>query len=316
MEYKHIPVMLAEVIEYLKVRVGGFYIDCTLGGGGYTKAIASIVGENGKVFAVDVDALAIKNQKSIIKSAGLKNIELIQGNFKDLKKIIKEKNKKNLKFNGVVLDLGLSSAQLDDRNRGISFKYLNAPLDMAFGDSGDGVTEDIINYYSERDLERIIKEYGEERFARRIAGNIAKERVKTPIKTVGDLVEIINFSIPKRFQTKNISPATRTFQALRIETNKELESLKLVLPQAVKLLKKGGKLVVVSYHSLEDKIVKNYFKDQSKECICLKEVIVCDCNYLPDLKILTKKPIAPTAIEININNRARSAKMRVAEKIK
>ncbi len=314
MEYKHIPVMLAEIIEYLEIKEGGFYIDCTLGGAGYTFAIADLIGPSGKVLAIDLDDLAIKNTKMQISELALNNILVIQDNFRNLKEIAKNNLGTKQKFDGVVLDLGLSSAQLDDRKRGVSFKNLEAPINMAFR-SGTSSTYDILNNYSENSLYRIIREYGEERFAKNISKNIIKKRKSSKIAKVGDLIKIIESSIPKKFRQKNINQATKTFQALRIETNKELENLKLVLPQVVELLKKGGRLVVVSYHSLEDRIVKNFFKNESRECICPEEVLLCECNHKPNLKIVTKKIVTPKEFEIKKNKRARSAKMRVAQKL-
>lgn len=314
MKYEHIPVMLSEAIEYLEIKKDGFYIDCTLGGSGYTLAIAKRIGDNGKVLAIDLDRLAISNAKSRIKNESLDNIVLVKDNFSKLGNIIDKAVGENQKFNGIVMDLGLSSAQLDDRNRGISFKDMASPINMAFGETNQS-TADILNYYSQADLEKVIKEYGEERFAKRISEKIVKARINELFKNVRQLVEIIEDSIPAKFQSKSIHPATKTFQALRIETNKELESLKLALPQAVKSLKKGGRIVIVSYHSLEDRIVKNFFKSEARKCICPKEAIICDCNHSPNLKIITKKPVVPSTTEIQINNRARSAKMRVAKKL-
>ncbi|MCX6800493.1 MAG: 16S rRNA (cytosine(1402)-N(4))-methyltransferase RsmH [Candidatus Falkowbacteria bacterium] len=317
MEYKHIPVMLDEVIEYLKLKKSGFYIDCTLGGGGYTFAIASKIGATGKILAIDLDSLAIENTKENIKAKNLNNIILAQDNFNNLENIVQEKFNKDQKFDGIVLDLGLSSAQLEDRARGFSFKS-ETPLDMAFeGNQTErgSKTEHIVNYYKEAELERIIKDYGEERFARNIASAIVKSRKEKSIKTTLDLAQIIDRAIPIKFQSKSIHPATKTFQALRIETNKELESLEKVMPAAVKLLSKNGRIVIVSYHSLEDRIVKQFFRAESLDCICPKEIPLCVCEHKPNLKIITKKPLTPKEPELNKNHRARSAKLRVAQKI-
>jgi 16S rRNA (cytosine1402-N4)-methyltransferase len=323
MQYQHTPVMLKEVLEYLDPQPGQFFIDCTLGGGGYTVAIATKVGERGKVLAIDLDEMAIENAKLQITNYKLQNVILAYGNFRDLQKIVKEKFKdEEAKFSGIVFDLGLSSAQLKDKSRGFSFQ-LDAPLDMRFAhhrlntelDRFYTDTQIIINRWPQEELERILREYGEERFAGRIARKIVENRKKKPIKTTGELVEIIAAAVPAAYKRKKIHFATRAFQALRIATNKELENLEVVLPQAVELLKKGGRLVVISYHSLEDRIVKQFFKKESKNCLCPPNTPVCQCGHIARLKILTRKVVKPTEGEIKNNPRARSAKMRVAEKV-
>lgn len=319
MEYKHIPVMLEEAIENLNVKLGGFYVDCTLGGAGYTSRIATLVGENGRVLSTDLDSLALKNAESRLKKEGLKNVILVKDNFRNLKKILDESAEfKNKKIDGIVLDLGLSSAQLDDRNRGISFKY-DTPLDMAFETSGDGEmnkrTTRIVNKWRIEHIEKILKDFGEEPFARKIAKMITITRRKKEITTTGELIEAIKKGIPPKFQNAKIHFATRTFQALRIATNEELESLTEVLPQAIEVLKPGGRCVVISYHSLEDRIVKDYFKLESQGCICSSDQMICNCEHEKKIKLINKKVILPSADEIKSNPRARSAKMRVIEKI-
>ncbi|MFH1661837.1 MAG: 16S rRNA (cytosine(1402)-N(4))-methyltransferase RsmH [Candidatus Falkowbacteria bacterium] len=313
MQYKHIPVMLKEVLEYLDPKPGENFIDCTLGGSGYTIAIAKKVGKNGTVLSIDLDEMAIKNAKDIIKKLKLNNIILVKDSFRNLLKI-KNKYFKERKINGIVFDLGLSSAQLDDRNRGFSFKE-DESLNMAFGDVENGITtEEIINNYSEEELEKIIREYGEERFAKRISGAIINSRKSAPIKTAKQLAEIIKNSVPKRFQGK-IHPATKTFQALRIATNNEMESLKEALPQALNLLEKEGKIVIISYHSLEDRIVKRFFKEESRDCLCPPNFPACRCQHKARLKILTRRVIRPTEEEVTDNPRARSAKLRAIIKL-
>lgn len=319
MEYKHIPVMLEEAIENLNIKLGGFYVDCTLGGAGYTTRIASLVGEKGRVLSTDLDSLAIKNAEARLKKEKLKNVIIVKDNFRNLEKILNEnKEFKNKKIDGIVLDLGLSSAQLDDRNRGISFKY-DTPLDMAFETNEDGEmnkrTSRIVNKWRIEHIEKILKDYGEEPFARRIAKLITIARRKKEIETTGQLVEIIRKAIPPKLQNAKIHFATRTFQALRIATNEELESLTEVLPQAIEALAVGGRCVVISYHSLEDRIVKDYFKLESQDCICDAKQMICNCNHEKKIKLINKKVIPPTEAEIKTNPRARSAKMRVVEKI-
>lgn len=313
MKYKHTPVMLEEAIEYLNINENGLYIDCNLGGGGYTDKILNNLKSNGIIVSVDLDDLAIKNQSAKNKKNKVKNNLLIKDNFSNLEKIAEEHfNKKEV--NGIVFDLGLSSAQLDDQERGFSFNNLKSPLDMSFGSQARS-TSHIVNVYSQSELTKIISQYGEERFAARIAKDIVNKRITSPIKTVGDLVDIVHGAIPKKFQSRTINPATKTFQALRIKTNHELESLEKALEGALKILSKGGRIVVVSYHSLEDRIVKSFFKQNSQDCICPKSIPVCMCNHEPDLKILTKKPITPSIDELNTNPRSRSAKLRASERV-
>lgn len=294
MAYFHIPVMLNEVLNYLDPRPGKKYIDCTLGGAGYTIALAKEVGNNGQVIGIDLDELAIKNAQKLIAEQKLENIVLINNNFKNLKTAVGEKFSPEAKFDGIVFDLGLSSAQLDDEARGFSFKG-DRPLDMSFGPVNSRSTEEIVNSYPLLDLTRIFQEYGEERHAYRLAKAIVEERKTKRIKTTADLVAIVERVIPFRFRSK-IHPATRIFQALRMETNEELASLAEVLPDAVSLLKPHGKLVVVSFHSGEDRIVKRFLKAET------------------NLKILTKRPLIPSEEETADNPRARSAKLRAAEK--
>lgn len=298
-DYFHIPVMLKEVLELLDIKKGGQYFDGTLGGGGYTRAISQAVGKKGKILSIDLDPLAIDN----FLENKLENVVVINDNFSNIKKVVL-KNKKFLlknKFDGIVVDLGLSSAQLEDEDRGFSFQH-NSNLDMSFGPQIENSTYWIINNYRPLELERIIKEYGEESWAKKIVEHIVVYRKKKRIETTQELAEIIAGAIPRKFWAKRIHPATKTFQALRIETNQELESLKEFLPQAIELLDKGGRLVIVSFHSLEDRIVKNFFRDLSK---------LENCN----IRILTPKPLVPERSEIEKNYRSRSAKLRAIEKI-
>jgi len=316
-QYKHIPVMLNEVIEYLDPKTGEFFIDATLGGTGYTIEIAKKAGKGSKILGIDLDTIAIGNANFKIKKEKIKNIIIAQGNFADLEKIVKENFKNNKKFNGIIFDLGLSSAQLDDRERGFSFKE-DTPLNMSFGEDkakNNISTQYIINNYKENQLTEIIKKYGEEKFAKKIAQEIVKYRNIKLIETTYQLVEAIKKAIPKKYHCAKIHPATKTFQALRIATNKELENIEKALPQALNLLKKEGKIIVIAYHSLEDRIVKHFFKKQSQNCICPKELPICKCNNKAKIKILTKKPLLPSNEEIIKNPRSRSAKMRVIKKI-
>ncbi len=294
--YSHIPVMLKEALDFLDIKASGNYIDGTLGGGGYSKIISEKIGDKGTLISIDLDPLAVDN---FLKNE-YKNVIVVNDNFSNLEEIVL-KNKKGMKFDGIVVDLGLSSAQLDDDSRGFSFLN-DSDLDMSFGPQILTDTRFIVSNYNIKDLERVIKEYGQEPWARRIAHNIVLHRRKNKIKTTQDLVEIVKASIPRKFWPRKIHPATKTFQALRMETNKELESLEKFLPASIKLLKKGGRLVVVSFHSLEDRIVKNFFKDLARQ-------------EKPILKILTNKPLTPGNEELSSNPRSRSAKLRAIEKL-
>jgi 16S rRNA (cytosine1402-N4)-methyltransferase len=297
MNYSHVPVMLTEVLEYLNPRSGGYFVDCTLGGAGYTLALAEKGGKEGKVLGIDLDELAIKNAEREITLRKLRNIVLVQNNFKNLKELVENNFSAGTKFDGIVFDLGLSSAQLDDEARGFSFKG-DRPLDMSFGPNQENSTTEIVNNYPLLELTRIFREYGEDRRAYQIAKAIVAARRKKRIVTTGDLTAVIESAVPFRFHSK-IHPATRIFQALRMETNKELKALEEVLPVAVDLLKSGGRIVVVSFHSGEDRIVKRFFKEKSLS---------------GELLVLTKKPLIPGSEEMADNPRARSAKLRAAVK--
>lgn len=308
----HIPVMLSEVINFLDLKKGDWIFDGTFGNGGYSLAIAEKVGKNGGVLAVDADKEAIKIGKKKIKELGLENIILVQDNFNNLEAIVKKYLIKEKKLAGIVLDLGLSSMQLSDNKRGFSFQS-EGELDMNFGLATQMKTAfKIVNEANEQELKKIITEYGEERMARIIARAIVEARKIKSIKTAKELSEIISSAIPARFRSARIHPATRTFQALRIASNDELGNLKKILEQSLNCLKKNGRIVIVSYHSLEDRIVKNFFKQESKKCICPSSAPFCTCLQKPKLQIFTKKPILPSIEEIKINPRARSAKLRCA----
>lgn len=319
MEYKHIPAMLKEAMEYLAPRPGQNFIDCTLGGGGYTKAISDRLGE-GKVLAIDLDILAIANARNSFKSL-IENhrLYLAHGNFKNLSEIVQKYFFAKAKFDGIVFDLGLSSAQLEDRERGFSFNLTGAPLSMNFGEQITETAENIINSWEVKELAKIFREYGEEKSAYKIALAIAEERRINRIATTDQLVKIITDVMPsanrRRFQSGKIHPATKIFQALRLAVNQELDNLRQALPQAISLLKSGGKLAVISYHSLEDRIVKQYFKQEAKNCLCPPARPICQCGHKARLKILTRKVLRPTGEEVLNNPRARSAKLRLAEKI-
>ncbi len=309
--------MLGEVVRSLNLQKGKNYIDCTLGGAGYTLEIAKRIGE-GKVLGIDIDAQAIKNAEEKIKKTKIKNIILANDNFKNLSRIVQENfsQERISNIGGIVFDLGLSSAQLEDGGRGFSF-LVDAPLVMSFSQTVEKkrTAEYILDSYSEKELAEIFEKYGEERFAKRIAREIKKQKKISSIKTTFQLVEIIKKAVPKKFHFSRIHPATKVFQALRIAVNDELTNLLLVLKESLTLLSPGSRLVVVSFHSLEDRIVKNFFRQEAKDCICPPSYPACRCQHKARLKILTKKVIKPTEQEIEINSRSRSAKLRIAEKI-
>jgi 16S rRNA (cytosine1402-N4)-methyltransferase len=275
----HIPVLLKETIEYLDIKENGNYVDCTLNGGGHTKEILKRT--NGKVLGIEID------KEIFDKVNKQERLIAINDSYINLKKIVEENNFENIQ--GILLDAGMSSYHIDESKRGFSFQK-DEPLLMNY--TGELTAREIVNTYSVKDLERILKEYGEEKFARKIAEQIVKGR---PIETTFQLIEAIRRGIR---QQGNIHFATRTFQALRIEANQELENLKIVLPQALEILEKGGRLVVITFHSLEDRIIKNFFKSRNEE-----------------VEILTKKPILPDEGETNSNPRARSAKLRAIKKL-
>ncbi|MDD4412431.1 MAG: 16S rRNA (cytosine(1402)-N(4))-methyltransferase RsmH [Patescibacteria group bacterium] len=317
MEYQHKPVMLEDVIGMVEPKSGQTFIDCTLGGGGYTLALAKSIGKTGRVLSIDLDELAISNARRLLIENNLDNIFLVKDNFRNLKEIIDNDYPEwGNQVDGIVIDLGFSSAQLDDINRGLSFSAVDRPLDMSF-EADNFTTKRIVNKYSAKELEQIIRDYGEERFAHRIAKNIVDSRRTKAISTTSDLINIIEKSIPAANRhSQKIHFATRTFQALRIATNDELNALIDVLPQAIEILKPGGKLAVVSFHSLEDRIVKHFFKKESTDCLCPAKQLICNCNHQASIKILTKKPIEANENELKNNPRSRSAKLRVAEKLK
>lgn len=310
MEFKHQPVLVKEVLQYLAPKPNENFVDCTLGGGGHAKEILKLTGSQGKLLGIDLDQAAISSAEQNLKEYK-DRIYLIKDNYKNLDKIIYDLGGFN-KIDGILLDLGLSSYELEDETRGFSFRG-SALLDMRFG-STEKTAAYIINQYKEENLARIFKEYGEERYAKQIARAIVNERQLGPISKTNQLVSIIENVYSNKPKPK-IHVATKVFQALRIEVNHELENIETILPVALKLLNKGGRLVVISFHSLEDRIVKDFFKNEARGCICPPKLPVCVCNHQPSLKILTKKPIIASAAEIKGNLRSRSAKLRAIIKL-
>ncbi len=304
----HDPVLLAEAISFLVTDPGGIYVDCTLGGGGHFKRLLQELNSDARLIAFDKDETVLNRTRQ--QFAGNKNITFVYTDFKYLNKTLREHQIDSV--DGIIIDLGVSSFQLDENGRGFSYHH-EAALDMRMDPNQDLDAGYIVNHYSEQQLRDLIFIYGEERFAPAIASNIVKNREKKKIATTLELAEIIKNSIPARFK-RGKHPARKTFQALRIAVNGELDSLKEVLPQAAASLKPGGRLCVITFHSLEDRIVKQFYQQMSQECICPPGMPVCTCDHQAELKVLTRKPVVPGEEEINRNYRARSAKLRVAEK--
>ncbi len=310
--YSHTPVLLQEVLEYLQPKAGGVFIDATLGGGGYTEAIATKVGQKGKVLSLDLDADAIQAFKDKPRILKLEPV-LVQGNFKDIAAIAQEQGFTGV--NGIVADIGLSSYELDDAGRGISFKH-DEPLDMRFNAQSDGVTAvSLLAEKTELELSTLFTKYGEERYARPIARNIVRTRTEEPVTRTTQLVDIITNSIPRAVRHKAQDSCRRIFQALRIAVNGELDNLQEFLPSALSLLAPGGRLVVVSFHSLEDRIVKQFFVKAATGCICPSSFPQCVCGKKPQVQILTRRPITAGEGELAQNTRSRPAKLRAALKL-
>ena len=310
MDFLHKPVMLNECIDMLNIVPSGIYVDGTLGGAGHSLEIVKRL-DSGKLIAFDQDIEAIENAKIKLKAYEDKVI-LIHDNFRNIKKSLEDID--IFRINGLLLDLGVSSYQLDSPERGFSYRY-DAPLDMRMNQSSQISAKYIVNTYSEGDLKRIIRDYGEEKWASRIAQFIVEERMKKPIDTTGELVQIIKAAIPKKAREEEQHPAKRTFQAIRIETNHELDVIHDVLESAVELLLPGGVISVITFHSLEDRIVKNFFRDESTGCICPPEIPVCVCNHQARLRLAHRKPLVPSEEELRENPRSRSAKVRGAIKL-
>lgn len=313
----HIPVLLNEVIKYLNPKPNENFIDATLGDGGHAKEILKRAGPGGKLLGIDRDINSINAAKENLKEFG-ERVIFTQGNFSDLKNIIIDTPGFG-KASGILADLGLSSAQIESSGRGFSFDS-DEPIIMSQTwpmDEGQKTAMEIVNNYREEELIKIFHEYGEERLARAIAQRIVKARKEKSITTARELADIAFGAYKKFFGGRkwNIHPATRIFMALRIAVNNEMENLESFLPQAVGSLFNKGRIAVISFHSLEDRIVKNFFRRESRNCICPPEEMECVCAHIKTLKIITKKPVTASLDEINSNLRSRSAKLRVAEKI-
>jgi 16S rRNA (cytosine1402-N4)-methyltransferase len=311
MEYRHTPVLPAEVTKHLSLHPGSIIVDCTLGGAGHAKRIADSIAPTGILVGIDQDDAALVAAADTLRLG--RQITLLKGNFAEIDRLLTEAG--IAYADGFLFDLGVSSPQLDFVDRGFSY-HDEAPLDMRMDPSGGGLTAaDVVNTYQEAALAQVIREYGEERWASRIAAFIVAARGRRPIRTTAELVGIIKDAVPASARRGGPHPARRTFQALRIEVNHEISVLEEGLRAAVKWLVPGGRIVVISYHSLEDRVVKRVFTELASGCVCPPELPVCSCGKVPVLRIITRRPVVPGPEEIASNPRARSAKMRVAEKV-
>ncbi len=308
MEFSHVPVMLEECLEALQLKPNGIYVDCTLGGAGHSYEILTR-GKNISLIGIDRDSDALRASKK--RLASFKKVTYVHDNFKNLDQILTEQ--KIDKVDGILVDLGVSSYQLDNKDRGFSFRE-DAKLDMRMNQSQKLSAYDVVNTYTQDNLRDIIKDYGEERFAQSIAKHIVIEREKKPIETTFELRDVILKSVPRYKGHDGSSNVQRTFQAIRIEVNSELDGLAKFLEEATERLNVHGRLVVMSFHSLEDRIVKHTFRDLSTDCICPPEIPVCICNHRAKAKIIGKMVVASQE-EIAINSRSASAKLRILERI-
>ncbi len=311
MEFKHISVLLDEVIDNLNIKPSGIYVDGTLGGGGHSLEIAKRLTGNGRLIGIDQDSDAIAAASERLKSY-LDRVTIVKSNYQNIDIVLKDLGIENV--DGILLDLGVSSYQLDNSERGFTYRE-DVPLDMRMDKEQTKTAADIVNDYSENELYHIIRDYGEEGFAKNIAKHIVQERQKKRIETTGELNEIIKASIPMKVRKMSGHPSKKTYQAIRIELNRELEVLENSLDKMIDLLNPGGRLCVITFHSLEDRIVKNIFRRNMNPCICPPEFPVCTCGRVSKGKIVTRKPIVPGEAEILINSRAKSSKLRVFEKV-
>ena len=310
MEFNHVSVLLNETIEGLNIKPDGIYADGTLGGAGHSYQIASKLNGLGRLIGFDQDEDAIKASTERLKE--FKNVTIVRSNYRNMKE---ELNNRGIeKIDGILLDLGVSSYQLDTVSRGFSYKE-EAPLDMRMDNRNEVTARDIVNNYSQGDLFRIIRDYGEDKFAANIAKHIVMNREIKPIETTTELAEIVKAAIPMKFRKQGGHPAKQTFQAIRIELNSELSVLKESLMDMIDLLNPNGRICIITFHSLEDRIVKNIFKEAEDPCTCPKNFPTCVCGKKSKGKVITRKPILPSEEELKLNLRSKSAKLRIFEKI-
>ncbi|MCR4846974.1 MAG: 16S rRNA (cytosine(1402)-N(4))-methyltransferase RsmH [Eubacterium sp.] len=309
MEFSHVPIMLSEVLEGLAIKPDGIYVDGTLGGAGHSSEIVKRLGDKGKLIGIDQDRDAIEAASKRLEP--YKNVEIVHSNYLNIKSILSGLGIDSV--DGILLDLGVSSYQFDNKDRGFSYRE-DAKLDMRMDTSQEYTAQDIVNDYSEEDLRRILKVYGEEKFAGRIAENIVKARKDKRIETTFELNEIIKSSIPAAVRRQGKNPCKKTYQAIRIELNKELSVLEESLDEMIELLNPGGRLCIITFHSLEDRIVKNAFRTAERPCTCPPEFPVCVCGKKSKGKVITRKPIVADEDELEMNPRSSSAKLRIFEK--
>ena len=310
MEFNHVSVLLNECLEGLNIKENGIYVDGTLGGAGHSSEILKRLSNEGRLIGIDQDTDALKAAKERLKDYS--NVTFVHSNFSNIENVLDNLNIDGV--DGILMDLGVSSYQLDEGERGFSYMK-DAPLDMRMNRENDFSAYNVVNEYSEEDLYRIIRDYGEEKFAKRIASFIVENRQEKNIETTLELVEIIKNAIPAKARREGPHPAKRTFQAIRIEVNSELSILNKTIEDGVEKLNKGGRMAIITFHSLEDRIVKNKFRDLAVSCRCPKEFPVCVCGEKAKVKVISRKAIEPTKEEVEINPRSRSAKLRVIEKL-
>ena len=308
--FEHKSVLLQETIDSLNIQEDGIYVDGTLGGGGHAYEVCRRLGEGGRLIGIDQDADAIAAAGERLKEFGSR-VTIVRSNYENIREILE--NLGIHRVNGIYLDLGVSSYQLDTAERGFTYRE-DAPLDMRMDQRETRTAADIVNTYSEMELYRIIRDYGEDRFAKNIAKHIVKAREERPIETTGQLTEIIKAAIPAKIRAVGRHPAKQTFQAIRIELNRELEVLNQSIDTMIELLKPGGRLSIITFHSLEDRIVKTRFKTNENPCICPPDFPVCVCGRKSRGRVITRKPIVPTREESEENSRAKSSKLRVFER--
>ncbi len=307
---EHVPVLLKETISYLNLKPHGTYVDGTIGSGGHALSILKETSPHGRLIGIDWDASQVELAKERLEDFQ-DRVVIVNDNFIHLKEILKDLKIDSV--DGILLDLGLSFAQLKNSSRGFSFAK-EGPLDMRFNKNSTRTASDLVNYCPQGQLEKILWQYGEERWAKRITEAIVRHRKKSPITTTTELSEICKSAIPVKYHPKKIHPATKTFQAFRIAVNDELTNLEKIIKEGVKLLKEKGRFCIISFHSLEDRIVKNSFKSLEKGCVCPPFWPRCNCHGKKELRVINKKPITPFEEEIRANPRARSAKLRATEK--
>ena len=311
MEFKHVSVLLDECLEALNIKEDGIYVDCTLGGAGHSSQILKRLSNEGRLIGIDQDTDALKAAKERLKDYS--NVTFVHNNFYNIGEIIDGLDLE-AGVDGILMDLGVSSYQLDKGERGFSYMQ-DAPLDMRMNRENDFSAYEVVNEYTEEELYRIIRDYGEEKFAKRIANFIVTRRTEKPIETTLELVELIKDAIPAKARREGPHPAKRTFQAIRLEVNSELSILNKAIEDGVRQLNKGGRMAIITFHSLEDRIVKNKFRDLAVACRCPKEFPICVCNGKAQVKVISRKAIEPTKEEVEMNPRSRSAKLRVIEKL-